>query len=203
VTGIRVFVLVGMLVLLCGIVSAEVYFSCEMGPFVKHSDYGYYTVFGYDNYDFSGDPIMKENVHFYNSKTWYAYNKARCASGNGFEIGDNFYGGSICTEKIFDDRCAEIDLDKDDDGYNFDDDCDDDNFYVNPGMTEICGDGIDNDCSGEDEECVVLNTYYGDGDGDTYGDDGESVEAESVPAGYVENNWDCDDDASIYPGQPT
>ncbi len=47
--------------------------------------------------------------------------------------------------------------DDDADGYISDaeggDDCDDDDFDVNPGAEEICGDGIDNDCSDGDEVC--------------------------------------------------
>ena len=34
-----------------------------------------------------------------------------------------------------------------------DDDCDDENAAVRPGMQEVCGDGIDNDCDGSAEEC--------------------------------------------------
>jgi Putative metal-binding motif len=32
-------------------------------------------------------------------------------------------------------------------------DCNDNNFYINPGRPEICGDGIDNDCAGGDAIC--------------------------------------------------
>jgi hypothetical protein len=37
-------------------------------------------------------------------------------------------------------------------------DCDDNDFFVNPGVAEICGDGIDNDCQGGDEPCVCVPT---------------------------------------------
>jgi len=39
------------------------------------------------------------------------------------------------------------------------DDCNDGEASVNPGATEVCGDGIDNDCSGGDEVCVVDNEH--------------------------------------------
>jgi hypothetical protein len=38
-------------------------------------------------------------------------------------------------------------------------DCNDNNFDVNPGVAEMCGDGIDNNCNGEvDEECGLFCT---------------------------------------------
>lgn len=50
-------------------------------------------------------------------------------------------------------------VDADGDGYFTPDDCDDDNDQVHPGATEICDDGIDNDCDGQidadDEDCAT------------------------------------------------
>ena len=38
-------------------------------------------------------------------------------------------------------------------------DCDDDDVLAVPGGTEICGDGIDNDCVGGDDTCGLLGSY--------------------------------------------
>lgn len=69
--------------------------------------------------------------------------------------------------------------DKDADGYSPQQgDCDDLDATVYPGATEICGDGIDQDCNGADAVC-------GDEDGD----------------GYSPDMGDCDDtNPDIYPG---
>jgi hypothetical protein len=65
-------------------------------------------------------------------------------------------------------------------------------------VAEICGDGIDNDCDGQVDE---TKSFYRDADGDGWGNDGQTIMACSVPAGYVEQVGDCDDnDASVYPG---
>lgn len=44
-------------------------------------------------------------------------------------------------------------IDFDEDGYSEANDCNDQNFSINPGVTEICEDGIDQNCSGSDKNC--------------------------------------------------
>ena len=74
--------------------------------------------------------------------------------------------------------------DNDGDGFTENDgDCNDDNREIHPGVDEICGDGIDQDCDGSDLECQP-DPNDEDNDGD----------------GYTENQNDCNDgDASIHP----
>ncbi|NNK89846.1 MAG: T9SS type A sorting domain-containing protein [Saprospiraceae bacterium] len=69
--------------------------------------------------------------------------------------------------------------DADGDGWIEDCDCDDTDSNVNPAMSEVCGNGIDDDCDG-----VI----------DTDDDDGDGVGA---------CNGDCDDNnPTVYPGAP-
>lgn len=78
-------------------------------------------------------------------------------------------------------------------------DCDDIHTTVHPGALEICDD-LDNDCNGFIDE-GVKNIYYKDADGDTYGDINSSISACTVPAGYVSNSTDCDDNNyAVHPG---
>ncbi|MEA1922677.1 MAG: DUF1566 domain-containing protein, partial [Pseudomonadota bacterium] len=82
-------------------------------------------------------------------------------------------------------------------------DCNDSIAAINPGATEICGDGVDNNCNGEiDEGCCAEITFYRDLDGDGYGDAAVSLQACTEPAGYVGNSSDCNDcDLNEFPGQ--
>jgi len=80
-------------------------------------------------------------------------------------------------------------------------DCNDDDPMVNPSMPEIC-DGIDNNCSGVVNEGLTLFTYYMDEDGDGFGDSAIAVDTciTVPPAGFVDNDLDCEDGtASINP----
>ena len=79
-------------------------------------------------------------------------------------------------------------------------DCNDNNFNVNPGATEVCN-GVDDDCNGNIDEGLPDYTFYYDSDSDGYGDPNNSIEACSAPMGYTTNNSDCDDNnGGVNPG---
>ena len=50
-------------------------------------------------------------------------------------------------------------------------DCNDDDYAVNPGATEICSNGVDNNCNGltNEQNAIGCRTFYYDNDGDTFG----------------------------------
>jgi hypothetical protein len=80
-------------------------------------------------------------------------------------------------------------------------DCDDTDETIRPGAEEVC-DTQDQDCDGDvDENAADQLVWYEDGDGDGWGDE-SSVKASCVkPAGYADQDGDCDDAAStVYPG---
>jgi hypothetical protein len=84
-------------------------------------------------------------------------------------------------------------------------DCNDTDPNVNPGATELCGTGEDEDCDGLEDELTdpaAFVTFFVDADGDGFGDASISNVACARPVGYVTNDDDCDDgDASVFPGQ--
>ena len=71
-------------------------------------------------------------------------------------------------------------LDVDGDGYEAGEDCDDNDPAVNPAATEVCGDGIDNDCDGLATGCrlegelvasdIAETIFQGASGGDYFGD---------------------------------
>ncbi len=87
-------------------------------------------------------------------------------------------------------------------GYGTDtSDCDDFNDTVHPGADELC-DAVDNDCDGavDEDDASDASTWYGDGDGDGYGDPSATSVACTAPSGTVDNGEDCDDgDAAVSP----
>ena len=99
--------------------------------------------------------------------------------------------------------------DADQDGYIDapEDDCDDDNFAVNPAAAELCN-GVDDNCDDQVDVDVApgtdgATTRYQDTDGDGYGDAataGKVVCDDGGDLPGVDNNADCDDgDADIHP----
>ncbi|HJN77183.1 MAG TPA: MopE-related protein [Myxococcota bacterium] len=90
-------------------------------------------------------------------------------------------------------------VDKDQDGFCIEDDCDDGNFEIYPGALELC-DGFDGDCDGEIDEGVELRAYR-DADGDGIGAEAQRIEACIIPDGYAPTGGDCDDsNPYAYPG---
>jgi len=91
-------------------------------------------------------------------------------------------------------------IDSDSDGYSEADDCDDADASVHPEADEIC-DGVDQDCDGSaDNDAVDMGTFYGDGDGDGYGNPLIAETACESPVGWVQQSGDCnDDEAGIHP----
>jgi hypothetical protein len=89
--------------------------------------------------------------------------------------------------------------DADADGFAACQECDDKNGAVNPDATEVC-DGVDSNCDTIVDE-GLLTTYYGDADGDGYGDAAVTQDACDVPEGYSTTSGDTDDtDSTVYPG---
>ncbi|MBU0996142.1 MAG: hypothetical protein KJ737_26900, partial [Proteobacteria bacterium] len=87
------------------------------------------------------------------------------------------------------------------DGYVEDNnDCNDSNASIHPGMAETYDD-IDNNCSGENNE--GFSAYYQDADHDGYGNLNIVIYKIEAPEGYVPDSTDFDDtDATRYPGAP-
>ena len=81
-------------------------------------------------------------------------------------------------------------------------DCNDNDIEVNPARSEICGNGIDDNCNEQIDENQTI--FYTDSDLDGFGDLNAPVLACTPSAGIVTNSSDCDDTRSdIYPSAPS
>lgn len=80
-------------------------------------------------------------------------------------------------------------------------DCDDDNFEINPAAPEICNE-IDDDCNGDtDSDAIDALEWYVDADSDNYGNIEGLLVSCTQPGGYVADSSDCDDtQTSTNPG---
>ena len=82
---------------------------------------------------------------------------------------------------------------------NVDNDCDGLVDEELEGVQEECNE-LDDNCDGQVDE-GVQETFYLDGDEDGYGDAEQTTLACQAPAGYVDDNTDCDDEnKSVNPG---
>ena len=160
--------------------------------------------------------------HTWSYSTWYTV-EALVTPGNVavYEDGTLIYSGDLLCESFttsgmvgiglhqsatmyLDSITVEWDyLDNDGDGYTEDTgDCDDDDSAIHPSAAEVC-DGIDNDCDDavdDDDASLDAGMFYADADSDGYGDPTTTEIACDVPAGFVEDDTDCDDgDGDVNP----
>ncbi len=81
-------------------------------------------------------------------------------------------------------------------------DCDDTNKAINPSVLEICGDGVDNNCNGTQNDAGAKGcvTYYADLDSDGFGTTDAKCMCQPEGTFQVTNKTDCNDkDANINP----
>ena len=80
-------------------------------------------------------------------------------------------------------------------------DCNDRDPSVHPGAAEICN-GVDDNCDGQIDDGLTVNTYYKDTDGDGYGTaEVTGSNCASAPAGSATKTGDCNDtDPAVHPG---
>ncbi|MBN2800258.1 MAG: SUMF1/EgtB/PvdO family nonheme iron enzyme [Deltaproteobacteria bacterium] len=107
--------------------------------------------------------------------------------------------GCLINADLHDQRADAL-MDADQDGFLFQDDCDDEDPAINPDAAEVC-DGVDNNCDGTiDVDATDALDWYTDLDGDGYGT-GETMGYGCEGAeGQSPADGDCNDaDASVHP----
>jgi hypothetical protein len=151
-----------------------------------------------DDIDNDCDGVIDEDA--VNVSSWYADN-----DGDGYgNIDDRIEScdapaGYVASNGDCDDtdntRNIECYKDSDGDGYDWNQDCDDNDTSIYPGADEYCN-GVDDDCDGVIDNSGAVDgvTWYEDSDGDGYGDPNSyEVECTQPDDRYVKNGADCDD----------
>ncbi len=85
-------------------------------------------------------------------------------------------------------------------------DCDDGDYTVNPAATEICHNGVDNNCNGvlNEQNAIGCSRFYYDNDGDTYGVAGATqcwCDTGSFPYTGIDSTDCYDNNANANPRQ--
>ncbi|MCG7850124.1 MAG: DUF1566 domain-containing protein, partial [ANME-2 cluster archaeon] len=167
---------------------------------------GWYVAIGCINEHYSWEANDLQNKIVNNECHIYFPDDLNFGDGRGMELHIYFdsdtelhgtwVGETFCDPLIEGTLRAYHCIDKDNDGYDSCNECDDDNADIHPDADEIC-DGVDNDCDGEIDEGL----FYPDKDKDGYGDILDVGQSCPVPEGYVSDNTDCNDnDSTINPG---
>ncbi|MCP4252904.1 MAG: prepilin-type N-terminal cleavage/methylation domain-containing protein [Candidatus Scalindua sp.] len=158
------------------------------------------------------DQQMHSHPHWHADGTYHEHSHGSVSNAH--------HGNPAAAKKA---AAASTDADVDDDGDNYSEnegDCDDTNVAVYPGATDIPGNGIDEDCDGQDattsgnyitichkpgtsaEKTMDidesdLSGHLGHGDFIGTCSDGDDDDGD----GYTENEGDCDDaDSAVHPG---
>jgi DNA-binding beta-propeller fold protein YncE len=105
-------------------------------------------------------------------------------------------GGNVFVTDSANHRVQRFTSDFDGDGSPPSLDCNNDDPHVHPDSAEVC-DGIDNDCDGlvddADSGLQGAPVWYGDADGDGFGDPANSMAACVQPTGFLADASDCSD----------
>lgn len=123
------------------------------------------------------------------------YSAIRTVAGNS-SGGGTVIDDLVLTRPGIDPCSTPMDPDGDGDGYPMSRDCDDGDADVNPGAAEVCGNSVDEDCSGAAEMCPMPPVDM-DRDGSPQGTDCDDNNAERFPekaevdCDGIDNNCDC------------